>query len=160
MPTAPTRALALAPVLLALAGALALGQLVPRHAPDRDDGPCAVPAPVVALAAASKRDPADPTGVREGPGAADRLIALRPVRGAVRAIAEGAAGDAGARKCAARALVAWARAGALTDMRTKDANLTRGRLGGELLVAALALDARGALSSADRTRVARARRSP
>lgn len=156
MTNASTGRAALAPMLAVLgAAALALGPLAPRALPHAGAGLCHVPEPVVSLSTPSKIDVGDPAKASDGTSAGDRAAMLRPVRAAVRSIAEAAEGDGDTRACAAHALAGWARAGALTDMRGKDANLTRGRLAGELLVAAVRLDERDAFSPRDRAAVGR-----
>lgn len=130
--------------------ALALGRMPPDA--DRSCRPEALPA---TLATSSKIDASDPRKVALASTAPGRAATLGPVRRAIRSVAVAAEGGAVERDCAARTLAAWARADALTDMRTKDANLTRGRLGAEVLVAAVRLDARGAFGPADRRIVAR-----
>lgn len=111
--------------------------------PSRDG--CVVPAPVVGLDTPSKMASDDPARATLGPRADERDALLRPLREATRSIAAWA-GDEASRPCAARALAAWAGADALTDMRSKDARLTRGRHAAELLFAAVALDRADALT--------------
>lgn len=146
--------LARAPVAaVILASVLALGPLALRGPSFDGPGLCHVPPPVVTLATTSKIDAADPTGVRTVADTDRREATLAPLRAAIRSVARVADGEADERRCAAHSLALWARADALTDVRTKDAVLTRGRLGAELLVAAVLLDRAGAFDAAQRRAV-------
>lgn len=136
-----------------LASALALGPLALRAPGFDGPGLCHVPQPVVTLATTSKIDAADPAGVRTVAGTDTREATLKPLRAAIRSIAGAADGEADERRCAAHSLSLWARADALIDARTKDAMLTRGRLGAELLVAAVLLDRADAFDARQRRTV-------
>ena len=138
---------------LAAAGALAFATLGRPSLPDAV-GLCRPAHLPVQLATTSKIDQADPHKATLASTATRRETTLRPARRAVASVAEAAEGSAAERDCAARTIVAWARSDALTDMRGKDANLTRGRLGAEALVAAVRLDERGAFAPHQRRRVA------
>ena len=141
-------------VAAALASALALPTAWIGLDRALDDVPstlagCAPTVPVPMLATRSKYRSDDPVAATLGTHAASRARTLEPIRADVLAIARGAHGNADQRRCAAHELVRWARSGALTDMRTKDAMLSRARLASELALAGLALQASGDLHGAD-----------
>ena len=116
---------------------------------------CGTPEPVVTLATQSKYDQSDVRKASLGDGARPRELVLEPLRRTVLSIADGAVAGGEARHCARVSLVAWAQNDALTDMRTKDAHLTRSRLVAEMALAAVALDEANALSPRERRIVAR-----
>ena len=120
----------------------------PRSVPPTLAG-CIPTTPIVTLATRSKYRADDPVAATLGANAAGRAETLQPIRADVLRISRGAYGEATDRRCATRELVRWARAGALTDMRTKDAMLSRARLLSELTLAAVALRASGDLAGAD-----------
>ena len=116
---------------------------------------CGTPEPVVTLATQSKYDQSDVRKASLGEEARPRELVLEPVRRTVLSIIDGAVAGGEARHCARVSLVAWAQNGALTDMRTKDAHLTRSRLVAEMALAAVALDEADALSPRERRIVSR-----
>lgn len=138
---------------LAILGTLAVGMIARPSLPDAV-GSCRPDFLPVSLATTSKIDPTDPHKATLGAAASNREATLRPVRRAIGSVAAAAEGDARERHCAARTIAAWARSNALGDMRGKDANLTRGRLGAEVLLAAVHLDERSAFARSDREAVA------
>lgn len=116
---------------------------------------CAPTTPVIRLATGSKYRADDPHKAALGARAERREDVMAPLRADVLAISRGAHGSADERGCAASALAAWARAGALGDMRSEDAMLSRSRLVAELMLGAMALDEAGSLDRGDRLAIAR-----
>ncbi|HEY4203184.1 MAG TPA: alginate lyase family protein [Devosiaceae bacterium] len=89
--------------------------------------------------------------------ASTRRAQIGPIEQAIRSIGDLAAMQSGqpqidtlAHDCAVKALVKWADNGALLQMTSKDAALTRGRMMAEIGVTLVGLDRAGAVSDVDR----------